>query len=73
MPKRLPFALLIPQNVVCKADILHNQKLNIMNKDIFIILFLLVSLSTLGQVNQYDKPASANFQNTYVSPDFDMI
>jgi tetratricopeptide (TPR) repeat protein len=34
---------------------------------------LLIVTNVFCQVNRYDKPADANFNNTYVSPDYDAI
>jgi tetratricopeptide (TPR) repeat protein len=34
---------------------------------------LIIVTNTFCQVNRYDKPADANFNNTYVSPDYDAI
>lgn len=44
-------------------------------KQIVIILFILAySISNIkSQTNRYDKPASATFNNTYVSPDWNNI
>ena len=38
-----------------------------------ILFLLLVSIYCFGQVNQYDRPASANFRNTYVPIDFNAL
>ena len=38
-----------------------------------ILFLLLVSIYCFGQVNQYDRPASANFRNTYVPVDFNAL
>lgn len=37
------------------------------------VLFFCCSVVVLSQVNQYSNPASATFNNTYVSPDWDAL
>lgn len=44
-----------------------------MKKVVFLSLFILFSLSGFAQVNRYDRPAQSTYQNTYVSPDFNLL
>jgi tetratricopeptide (TPR) repeat protein len=49
----------------------HND--TYMKKLIFALTLILFASNIYCQVNRYDKPADANFNNTYVSPDYDAI
>ncbi|WP_455643273.1 hypothetical protein [Parabacteroides sp.] len=40
---------------------------------LFFLLFVSFSFLSNGQVNRYSKPAESTFENTYVSPDYNLL
>ena len=42
-------------------------------KTLFLLLSLVCSFSSIAQVNRYDSPAEATYDNTYVSPNYDAL
>jgi len=44
-----------------------------MKTSILFIILLTGSMITFAQTNRYDQPARSNYQNTYVSPDFNLM